>query len=170
MTIRVELPSDAAGIRHIHELAFGREAEANLVDAIRRSPGYVPELSLVAEQEGLLVGHIMFSIIQVEGDNHATDTLALAPLAVLPTHQRQGVGSRLTEEGITLARSRGFRSVVVLGHPSYYPRFGFLPAEQFGILPPWGEPTPALMVLPLVYGGLDGVQGTVRYPPAFSEV
>jgi len=170
MIVRAECPSDRAGIRHIHELAFEQLNEADLVDAIRQSPEFVPELSLVAEEKGLLVGHILFSLVEVTVGDRSTPTLALAPLAVLPSHQRQGVGAKLTVEGIERARQQGFRSVVVLGHPTYYPRFGFRPAEEFGILPPWGEPCEALMVLELVPGGLQGVRGTVNYPPAFGAV
>ena len=170
MTIRPEAPRDQEGIRHVNMMAFGREEEADIVDAIRASPGFVPELSLVAEQEGQIVGHVMFSMIEVVGESRSTRTLGLAPLAVLPSHQRQGVGSQLTTHGLARARELGFRSVIVLGHPDYYPRFGFLPAASFEIRPPWGEPSPALMVLPLVPGGLDGVRGTVKYPPAFGDV
>jgi putative acetyltransferase len=170
MTIRREHPSDSASIRRVHELAFGRANEADLVDAIRASPGYLPELSLVAELEGLIVGHVMFSRVEVLDGGRPVETLALAPLAVLPSHQRQRVGSRLVTEGIHRARNLGFRSVVVLGHPDYYPRFGFLPAETSGILSPWEEPCPALMALALVPGGLEGIRGTLRYPPAFDGV
>lgn len=168
--IRPETPADREAIRRVHEQAFGRVNEADLVDAVRRSPGFIPGLSLVVEQVGRIVGHVMFSTAEVWDGERAVEVLALAPLAVLPSHQRQGIGSGLTREGIERARALGGRSVVVLGHPAYYPRFGFRPAAEFGILPPWGKPTPALMALALAPGGLDEVRGIVSYPAAFDGV
>lgn len=170
MTIRVETAADRPGIRQVHEEAFGRVNEADLVDALRLTEGFVPELSLVAEQESRIVGHVLFTIAQVVEGDRRNAVLALAPLGVLPSHQRQGVGSRLTEQGLAHARQRGFKNVIVLGHPGYYPRFGFLPAERFGVLPPWGTPSPALMALPLVPDGLANVHGRVVYPPPFDGV
>ncbi len=168
--VRPEAPGDAGAIRKVHEAAFGRPNEADLVEAIRRSPEFVPELSLVAEREGEIVGHAMLSLARIVGEPHAVEVLALAPVAVLPAYQRQGVGSLLVPAGIERARALGFRSIVLLGHPTYYPRFGFVPAERYGIVPPWGEPTPALMAMPLVPDGLTGVQGRLVYPPAFDAV
>lgn len=168
--VRPETPADHAAIRAVNEQAFGRPNEANLVDALRASPAFIPGLSLVAVQEGRVVGHVLFSRIAVEGDGEPVEVLALAPVAVRPEWQRQGIGSRLIRAGLERASALGYCAVVLIGHPTYYPRFGFTSARAFGMECPFPAPDEVFMALPLRSGGLDGVRGTLVYPPAFREV
>jgi putative acetyltransferase len=143
--------------------AFGREQEATLVDAIRASDRYVGELSLVAVDGGEVVGHVMLSYVDLDG----RDVLQLSPLSVAPDRQGEGIGSALSREALRLADERGEPLVVVLGHPTYYPRFGFRPAASLGIEPPDPSmPAEAFMVAPL--GAYDpALRGKVTFPPAF---
>lgn len=169
LEIRPEQPGDAEAIRRVHELAFGFPSEGQLVDRLRRSNGFVPTLSLVAATGGQVAGHILFTkvyIIGAGGTRH--ETLALAPVAVLPARQRQGIGERLVRRGLADAGQLGYRSVVVLGHPAYYPRFGFRPAGQWGIKAPFPVSPGAFMALELVPGGLARAPGTVQYPAEFA--
>jgi putative acetyltransferase len=168
--IRPELPTDHRAIGEVHEQAFSRSNEAHLVEAIRASPGFIPELSLVAERQGAIVGHVMFSTVALENQAGCVSVLALAPLAVRPEWQRQGLGSRLVRAGLERAAALGHLAVILIGHPSYYPRFGFIPARAFGIEPPMPLPNEVFMVLPLQADNLDGVCGTLIYPLAFDEV
>ena len=170
--IRAETAADFPAVREVNRLAFGRDAEAGLVDALRATDGYIPSLSRVAVVDGRIVGHILFTRIGIvtAGGVVPTPTLALAPMAVLPEHQNRGVGSALVRDGLETCRRLGHGSVIVLGHPAYYPRFGFVPARPRGIAAPFPAPDEAFMLIELVPGALNGVQGTVQYPPAFSEV
>jgi putative acetyltransferase len=169
--IRPERPEDGPGIFLVNEQAFGRPDEAILVDVLRKGAAFIPGLSLVAEVGGSLVGHILFSRISiVQEDGLEQPSLALAPMAVLPEWQGKGIGSALVREGLRLAAEAGHLSVVVLGHQHYYPRFGFEPASRWHIRPPFDVPDAAFMVLALQPGALEGVAGTVQYPPAFDEV
>ena len=128
ITIRPETAADHESIRQVNRLAFGQDAEAQLVDMLRDG-GFV-RLSLVAELDGQAVGHVLFSDIQIVCDDDSVDALALAPIAVFPEHQRKGIGSALIGSGLEQCRQAGYRIVIVLGHPSYYPRFGFSPAGE----------------------------------------
>lgn len=167
--IREASPANIDAIREINLQAFPFPGEADLVDALR-SGGYA-RVSLVARlaqgesSEGHVVGHILLSDLSIETDAGAIPALALAPLAVLPEYQRKGIGHRLVEQSLTLARQHGHRIVIVLGHPEYYPRFGFSaelaePLKSPFSGPPW-------MALELVPGALEGVAGEVKYPPPF---
>ena len=168
-TIRPETAEDYDAIRKVNVLAFGREVEARLVEALRGSSEFVPELSLVAVEGGRVVGHILFSPLVIETKDGAVPALALAVLAVRPEFQNQGIGSELVREGLERCRSLGHRIMVVVGHPAYYPRFGFSPARARGLEAPFTVPDEAFLVLELVPGALDGVAGTVKYPPPFEE-
>ena len=141
--------------------------EARLVTALRNDGEYSPELSLVAVSGGRIIGHILFPRITIVSETAETAALALAPLAVHQDFQCRGIGTALIEEGLAQCRRLGHRIVVVVGHPAYYPRFGFTSARDTGIAAPFPCPDEALMVLPLAPGALDGIHGTIRYPPAF---
>lgn len=166
--IRPENPADHAAIRHVHTLAFGQPNEADLVDALRRHQALT--LSLVAVQEHRLVGHIAFSPVSIAAATTTHDALGLGPMGVLPTHQRQGIGSQLVESGLRACKEIGCRVVVVLGHPHYYPRFGFTPAKPYGIVWEHDAPEEAFMVQALQEGVLAQIRGVVKYRPEFDAV
>lgn len=163
VVIREETPADHAAVRVVNRLAFGENDEANLVDALRAG-GYT-RLSLVAEQDGAVVGHLLFSRLPIETASGTVEALSLSPVAVLPGRQRQGIGSQLIRSGLAMCRERGHRIVVVLGHAEYYSRFGFSADLAERLRSPF--PGPHFMALELVPGTLDGVEGEVRYPPPF---
>jgi putative acetyltransferase len=163
VTIRREQPDDEAGVRVVNEAAFGRSDEADLVDRLRHEGAVLA--SFVAEQERGIVGHVLFSRTLIDAAIEPVLSVALAPLAVLPVDQRRGVGSQLIRFGLDWLRTRGERSVLVLGHPQYYPRFGFSTARARLLTTPF--PAEAFMALELVPGALDGIRGVVRYPAAF---
>lgn len=169
LTIRPETPADHPAVRQVHTLAFGQDGEAVLVDALRRTEAYIPDLSLVAVAKDIVLGHVLFTRVYVEnahGVMHAA--LALAPLAVLPYEQRKGIGSALVRQGLAACRRLGEPCVIVLGHPGYYPRFGFVPALRHGITAPFPlENDDAFMLLELRPKALDGISGIVRYSTAF---
>lgn len=165
-----ETDNDLAGIREVVEAAFGGTSEAGLVEAIRNSPNFIPELSIVAVENGKVLGHILFSPIVIEAQEQSVPALALAPLAVTPARQREGIGRQLVQVGLSKCRELGHGIVVVLGHPDYYPRFGFQKASQFGVQAPFTVPDEAFMVLELKPGTLKNVSGTVRYPTYFDGV
>lgn len=164
ITIRPGSPADHPAVHALLTAAFGQRDEADLVNRIRRAPGYAAQLSLVAAADHRIVGHILFSPITIVSPRKTTPALALAPVSVFPECQRRGIGSALVREGLSACRAAGHHIVIVLGHPDYYPRFGFTPADSSGIRPPFEVPPPAFMVLALTAGALDGVGGTVRYP------
>ncbi len=168
--IRREQPADSAAVAEVNRLAFGQDNEAQLVAELRKAEDFDPTLSLVAVCDGEVVGHILFSAICIESQRGEVRALALAPMAVLPDYQRQGIGSALVREGLEACRRAGHRIVVVLGHAEYYPRFGFTPASGYGVKAPFSVPDEAFMLLSLASGGLDGISGVVCYPAAFSEV
>lgn len=165
MIIRKETPNDIEAIHEINHRAFDTEAEAQLVNALRMSGA--PLISLVAEDEGVLIGHILFSPVSIPGWDGRKRVAGLAPMAVLPERQRQGVGTMLVEKGLSLCLSSGYDAAVVLGHPHYYTRFGFVPAAEFNLRSEYDVPKELFMVVELVPGTLKGVDGTVKYHGAF---
>ncbi|MEZ4687500.1 MAG: N-acetyltransferase [Bacteroidia bacterium] len=134
---------------------------------LRKSGAFVPALSIVAEQEGKLVGHILFTKIMIVNDRYSSPSLALAPVSVLPAYQGKGIGSTLIEHGHLIARQLGFESVVLLGHAEYYPRFGYERADTYGISLPFEVPPENVMVYALHEGALDDVHGLVEYTEEF---
>ena len=168
MNIRAETPEDYSAVRQVNEEAFGSPGEAELVDALRKNTQ--PYISLVAEVGSRIVGHIFFSPVRIESEVHAPAALGLGPMAVLPEYQNQGVGSGLVRRGLEECRKLGHEVVVVLGHPEYYPRFGFVPASRKGLSCEYPVPDEAFMVLELRAGALSGHKGLVRYSPEFSQV
>ena len=170
VTVHPEGTKDYAAIHEINKLAFGGEEEVLLVQRLRKSPSFIPELSLVAVKSGRAVGHILFSPIIIETHSGAVPALSLAPMAVLPEFQNQGIGSELVRKGLKESKRLEHNIVVVVGHPGYYPRFGFVPARAKGLEVPFKVPDEAFMVLELIPDALDGIKGTIIYPPEFNEV
>lgn len=163
--IRTERPADGDAIRRVHALAFAPSTEEpELVDALRAAGDHVPELCLVALGDGEVVGHVCFSRARVGED---VPVLALAPIAVLPAWQRRGAGSALVREALRRAAATGFPLVVVVGHPAYYPRFGFAPAAGMGLRAPFEVPAEAWMAHPLP-AYRSNVRGLVTYAPSFA--
>lgn len=165
ITIHPAAPADDSAIFEVNRLAFGQDSEARLVTVLREG-GFV-RLSLVAEVGGNVVGHILFSKLPIITANGVVEALALAPLAVLPSHQRRGIGSNLVKEGLRLCREAGQRIVVVLGHAQFYPRFGFS-AKLASPLVSRFSGSESWMALELMPGALAGVAGMVEYPPPFA--
>jgi putative acetyltransferase len=162
--IRPETNADHQAIRHVNRIAFGQGEEARLVDALRDG-GYV-QVSLVVEVGGQVVGHILFSDLPIITRAGTVPALALAPMAVLPEFQNQGIGSALVQRGLEACRQQGHRIVVVLGHAHFYPRFGFSPKLAAHLESPFSG-SDSFMAVELVPGALDGVAGRVQYPPPF---
>jgi putative acetyltransferase len=163
VAIRVERPADHPAIRQVNEAAFGGTEEATLVEALRASGAIL--LSLVAETPGGVIGHALFSRMSIETANGSMPAVALAPVAVLSAHQRHGIGGQLIRAGLEEMRSHGERIVIVVGHPAYYPRFGFSSERARNLDSPF--PSDAFMALELHAGALEGVRGAVKYPEAF---
>jgi len=167
LIIRPEQPEEITDIRHVNLAAFGAAVEADLVDALRQHAQ--PFLSLVAVEADEVVGHIAFSPVTLV--QHPDLRIAgLAPMAVLPSRQRQGIGTSLVRAGLHESVRLGFEAVVVLGHAGYYPRFGFQAASSLGLASEYNVPDDAFMALELRPGALHGYSGTIRYHPSFGAV
>src|SRR3990170_2235551 len=166
MQIRPERAEDIASVRAVNRAAFDTSAEADLVDVLRAQAK--PLLSLVADDAGSIVGHILFSPVGLSG-HPELKIMGLAPMAVLPGSQRRGIGSALVRAGLRGCSELGYAAVVVLGHPKYYSRFGFVPASRFGIGCEYDMPDEAFMAIELEPGVLAGRSGTIRYNPAFAN-
>ncbi|KAM3100172.1 GNAT family N-acetyltransferase [Phormidesmis sp. 146-12] len=176
MEVRAEKPEDIEAVRSVNVAAFGREGEADLVDRLR---GATSTLSLVAVAADQIVGHVFFSPVAIAGEytNDSTNDLTndllilgLAPVAVLPNYQRQGIGSLLIRQGLQAGIQFGCKAVVVLGSPKYYSRFGFTPASEKGLKCEYAVPDEAFMVLELKAGALEGCVGTVKYRSEFAAL
>lgn len=167
MTVRVEIAKDAPAVARVLAAAFGRPDEAKMVEAIRASAGYVPELAFVAEDQGELVGYALLSYVALAGSERRL--LELAPLAVSPERQREGIGSALTRAALAAADARGEPLVLVLGHPGYYVRFGFRRSDELGLEPPQPAWHAAFQVAPL--SAYDpSLRGRIVFPPSFGSV
>lgn len=167
MQIRMEKEEDRAAVQAVNESAFETVTEANLVVALQEQAQ--PVISLVADDRGTIVGHIMFSPVVLIG-HPELKIMGLAPMAVLPEHQRKGIGSALVREGLEECKKLGFGAVVVLGHPDYYPRFGFLPSTRFGIRSEYDVPEDVFMVTQLQPDYLGSATGTIKYHAAFGNL
>lgn len=170
--LRTEEPQDVPEIRELLIEAFADEIhsdhrEQDLVERLRTSQCYVPELALVALVDAELVGYILLTKIDIQGVGVVHEALALAPVAVRPKFQNLGIGGRLIEEAHRRATELGFKAIVLLGHAQYYPRFGYQQASAFGISLPFDVPDENAMVKELVPGALHGVAGEVIYPKEF---
>jgi len=167
MLIRPEEPEDYSAVHTVNAAAFETPAEANLVDVLREEAN--PVISLVAEEDAVIVGHILFSPVTLSGHSNLK-IMGLAPMAVEPAHQKQGIGSALVKIGLEKCKELGYGAVVVLGHTWLYPRFGFSPSVRYGIRCEYDVPEEAFMVLEIETGYLRGVYGAIKYHPAFDNV
>jgi|TARA_Y100000294_G_scaffold151684_1_gene149611 putative acetyltransferase len=167
MLIRFEEENDRAGVHAVNFSAFDTPTEAYLVHVLREEAD--PVVSLVAEENGVVVGHIMFSPVTLSG-HPGLKVMGLGPMAVEPEHQRKGIGSALVQAGLKECKKLDFIAVVVLGHPEYYPRFGFSPASQFDIDCEYEVPAETFMAMELHPGALSGRHGRVKYHAAFSTI
>lgn len=168
ISIRKERPEDIAAIHHVNEQAFGQADEASLVDRLRENGKAI--ISLVATEDARVVGHILFSPVTIESASKKSAAIGLAPMAVLPEFQNQGIGSRLVNTGLEECKRLGYGAVVVLGHPKFYPRFGFVPSVQYRLKSEYDVPDEVFMVLELGNGALTDCSGIVKYQPEFGEV
>lgn len=168
--IDIEQPGDIAGIGQVHQSAFHRPDEAELVDRLRQAS--LVFISLVARCEALVLGHVLFTPARIlQADRCIVTGLALGPLAVLPEYQHQGIGSALCREGLSRIDPESYPFVIVLGHPDYYPRFGFEPASQYGIYCSYlDEPKDSFMIRILDADKMSDVTGTAFYHPEFDSV
>jgi len=166
ISIREEQPGDHAAIRNLTTFAFGGPCEAQIIDALRSAcPGLV---SLVAVEDGRIVGYILFSQVTIEGTRDTISGMGLGPMAVLQEYQGRGIGTDLVRHGLARLREEGCPFVIVLGHPDYYPRFGFVPASLYGLISQWeGVPDEAFMVMIIDDDSMNGVHGVVRYRDEF---
>jgi len=169
--VREEMPDDVAAIREVNRRAFGQDQEGNIVDALRSNGAAL--LSLVATLNNRVVGHIMYSPATIGDTTGAADYVpgaALGPMAVLPEHQRHGIGSRLIEAGTQKLRDAACPFIIVLGHANYYPRFGFKPANTYGVQCEWPVPDDVFMLLVLDQSKMQGRSGLAKYRHEFSTV
>ena len=169
-SINEEIPDDIPGIREVNQAAFGRANEANLVDQLRvSSPIFI---SMVAKITNRVVGHILFTPVElVQQDVSLMEGLGLAPLSVLPEVQGMGIGTALCRAGLRRLETDSFPFVVVLGHPGYYPRFGFEPASHYRIIPAYPDiPDEAFLIRLFKPEFLSGQSGVVHYRPEFDDV
>lgn len=168
INVRREQPDDIPAVRLVNELAFERSEEADLVDKLRMT---CPDaLSLVAEEDGQIVGHILFTPALIDDEGETVKGMGLAPMAVAPLRQRQGIGSKLVEHGLTQLKARGCPFVIVVGHPDFYPRFGFEIAARLGLTCQW-EDVPGEAFMAVVYDqtAMEGVKGVVKYRAEFDQ-
>ena len=166
VTVRDEAPADVDAVRDVVTRAFEQPAESQLVDALRKAGKAT--ISLVAEREGRIVGHVMFSPVTIADAPHTPFASGLAPLAVLPEHQKHGIGSALVRAGLARCRAAGHAFVVVLGSPAYYGRFGFVDAERYRLHSEYHVPPGVFQVLEIAPHALAGMSGLVRYAEEFA--
>ena len=165
--IREEQPQDIEAISELNVRAFGQTQEADLADKLRQNCNDL--LSLVAVMQNQVVGHILFSPATIESRQRTVHGKALAPMAVLPEYQRQGIGSKLVRTGIEKLKEWQCPFIIVLGHAEYYPRFGFEPASRHGIRSEWEVPDDVFMILVLNEPDFNSISGVAKYRPEFTE-
>lgn len=172
MIFRTAASSELDAIIGVHLEAFDTGAEASLVRALAEDPAFIPELSIVAVDDGVIVAHALLTRLWVDGPDATAEVLSLAPVSVLSDYQGRGIGPILVTVSLQAARAKAESVVIVLGYADFYRRFGFTPARALGIIPPqgWDVPDEAWMALELCEGGLEGVRGEARYPAPFLEV
>jgi len=168
--LRKETPDDYGQVAGVIRMAFCQENEATLVEKLRQNPKYNANLSMVADYKGNVIGHILFFPIVIRTGESEIESLALAPLSISPEFQRMKIGGRLIQYGLRAAKNIGHSSVIVLGHPEYYSRFGFAPARKWGIVAPFEVPIDALMGIELEENALINAEVMVEYPIEFAGV
>lgn len=174
VTIRKEEPKDVKEVFNLIERTFESEEmsdhkEQFLVERLRNSDAFIPELSIVAEIDGKIVGHILITKLKIKNKTNEFDSLALAPLSVLPEFQGKGIGGKLIMESHKTAKGLGHKSIVLIGHENYYPKFGYERLDKYGIELPFQAAKENCMVIELVENGLKGINGMVEYPREFNE-
>jgi putative acetyltransferase len=169
ITVRPECPEDVRAIDVVHISAFGGEAEARLISALRMSSSYNRELSLVAELNDRIVGHVLLTRVPLRRNGAEKNVLALGPMSVVPSQSHRGIGSELIKASVNLAREKGYGAIVVVGYPEFYKRFGFRPAKEFKVSCNLPAPEDALTAMEIVSGNLAG-GGHVEYPEPFIEL
>ena len=174
LSLRTEQLEDYEEVIELTDLAFkhmpfSNQREGELVRKLRKSVSFVEDMSIVAVLNNKIVGHILFTKINIEDGTKIYETLTLAPVSVHPDYQLKGIGSKLIKEGLERAKKLGFRSVIVVGHPEYYPKFGFESAAKYGIKSSIDVPSEVFMLIELVKEGLKDVKGTVIYPKEFTS-
>lgn len=172
LIIRPEKKDDFDKIFELNQIVFAQKNEAKLVGALRKNLNvFIPKLSLVAVYENQIVGHILFTKISIKDETeNLNESLALAPMAVKTEFQKTGIGGQLIRRGFEVAKELGFKSVIVLGHEYYYPKFGFRPAEIWKIKAPFDVPSNVFMAIELEVDALKNISGTVIYPKEFETV
>lgn len=170
MILRGERPADFDAILEVNQKAFPTDAEAKLINELRKCKNYVKGLSIVAVEEDKILGHAMFTRAFIVNRGRRFNCLALGPMAVHPEHQRKGIGKKLMEEGLERARENGYKAVFVLGHAEYYPKFGFVPASTKKIRTRFAAPDENFMILELVPNALKGIVGLAEYAREFNAL
>lgn len=169
-SIKAEIPKDYEQITKVNNLSFNQPNEGIMISKLRMNDKFISELSIVAEIESKVAGHILFFPLNIVSEKKSFEILSLAPMAVLPEYQRQGIGKKLVIEGLKKSKELGFKAVVVLGHPTYYPKFGFERASKWNIRPPIDEvPDEAFMAMELVEGFLSDKAGVVEFPSEYYD-
>jgi putative acetyltransferase len=171
MIIRTESVEDYEDVYKLNYLAFqNRDDESKLIERIRLSDGFVPGLSIVAVENGDIVGHILFSKAKIIDNDIEHEAIVLAPVAVKPDYQKRGIGRRLIEAGLKRCKEQGYDLVLLIGHPEYYPKFNFKPARYHGLeLTQFKVPDDVFMVHELRTGALLDINGELIYPDAFFQ-
>lgn len=172
--LRKESKNDFESVFKLIEKAFEKEEHSDhkeqfLVERLRKSQAFIPELAIVAEVDNKIVGHILFTKLEIKNQSQSFASLALAPVSVLPEFHGKGIGSKLILFGHEIAKNLGYNSVILLGHENYYPRFGYERCEKYNIKMPFDVPAENCMVMALTPNGLTGISGEVVYPKAFFE-
>lgn len=171
INIRRETEHDYKNIKAVNDLAFNGTAESELIEKLREKEDFLPELSLVAEDEGKIIGHILFFPVSIKTKDSECVSLSLAPMAVNPDYQKKGVGTKLLKEGFKRAEEMGYKSVVVLGYSEYYTKFGFKSADNWGLKSPFKDTHPdAFMAIELSESELENKSGKVIYPEEYHQV